>query len=159
MRSGTVWAPLVPTAPSTGAAGQRHQIPILMQEPLDSFWQKGLFPVPCNDSVHQEIFNPLPGLKTNLFSPSHPASGTGRGSCKARKGDHHPSGFYSRAHNLSSQHVPHHLSYFKPPLCSMQQVTPRQMSHVGQESLKTKALPPLQEQASVSPSRHLHDPL
>lgn len=38
-----------------------------MQVSLDSFWQKGLFPVPCNDSVHQEIFNAQPGLNTNLF--------------------------------------------------------------------------------------------
>lgn len=69
MRMGTIWSPPVPTAPSTGGAGQRHQIPVLMQMSLDSLWQNDLFPVPRNDYPTGK-FNTQPGLNTNLFSPS-----------------------------------------------------------------------------------------
>lgn len=41
----------------------------------------------------------------------------------------------------------------------MHQVTPGLTSHVRQQSPETEALPPLQAQVGLGPTRHLHDPL
>lgn len=149
---GAVWALLVPTASSSGGARRRHQIPISVQVSLHSFWQKGLFPVPCDDSAYREVFNARSGINTNPFSPSSSWSKEGKLQSKEWRSPH--KWLYNRAQLLLSEHPPPTFPTLNPPPLFI-----RQMSHVVQQSLQAEVLPALQEQVSISSTRHLHHPL
>lgn len=100
-------------------------MPTLILVSKDRFWQKGLSPVPCSDSVYWEIFNAYPGLKINLLFPFiQLLEKEGKAAKQVRE--------VTVQVAFTAEHTNSYLStspFYTSPF-SLQQVTPKQMSHV-----------------------------